>query len=102
MASRHRVENLSRPGYFMNLGAAIRAVDACSVKWVVEGESIRNLTYAEARDARNEQAKLREPLPYAEIHGLKFDPPASGVAATKLENSLLWAAHDFMRTASVA
>lgn len=95
MASRHRVENLSRPGYFMNLGAAIRAVDACSVKWVVEGESIRNLTYTEARAARNEQAKLREPLPYAEIHGLKFDPPVSGISATRREGVLVWEACRF-------
>lgn len=100
MASRRRVENLSRPGYFMNLGAAIRAVDACSVKWVVEGESIRNLTYTEARAARIGQAKLREPLPYAEIHGLKFDPPVSGISATRREGVLVWEAHRFAGTAA--
>lgn len=75
----------------------------CAATWVDEGVSIRNLTLPESIAARNEQARLREPLEFAEIHGLRFDPPASGVSATRREGKLLWAAHDFvMNGASVA
>lgn len=98
MASRHRVENLSRPGYYMNQGAALRAIEACSVKWVVEGESVRFLTHTEAVAARNERAKLSEPLPYAEIPGITFEPPVSGIGATRRESRLLYDAHHFAMT----
>jgi hypothetical protein len=74
---------------------AERAIYNCSAKWLEEGVSIRSLTLAESIAARNVQAQLREPLAYAEIHGLRYDPPASGVSATRREGRLLWEAHQF-------
>ena len=67
----------------------------CAATWAEEGVSIRNLTLAESIAARNEQARLREPLAYAEIHGLRFDPPETGIAATRREGKLLRDAHEF-------
>ena len=102
MTKNHRVLNVTR-GYSMKRGAAEKAIRECSATWVEYGISVRNLTIAEAITARNEQARLREPLAFAEVHGLRFDPPASGIAATKREGKLLWAAHDFvMNGGSVA
>lgn len=77
------------------LERAERAMYNCAATWLEDGVSIRNLTIAEAIKARNEQARMREPLAYAEIHGLRFDPPASGVAATRGEGKLMWEAHQF-------
>lgn len=77
-----------------------KAMDNCAAMWVEEGVSIRNLTLAESISARRIQEKLREPLPYAEIHGLRFDPPATGVSATRRESRLMWEAHDFIRKAA--
>lgn len=79
---------------------AERAMENCAAMWLEEGVSIRNLTLAESIKARNEQARLREPLPYAEIHGLKFDPPVSGVAATRAEGKLMWEARQFAMKAA--
>jgi hypothetical protein len=45
--------------------------------WVVEGYSIRDLSLAETVKARSEQARLREPLEYAELPGLRFDHPGA-------------------------
>lgn len=75
-------------------------MDNCAAIWVEEGVSIRNMTVAESINARNGQARLREPLAYAEIHGLRFDPPASGVAATRAEGKLTWEAHQFAMKAA--
>jgi hypothetical protein len=78
---------------------ALKAIhENCAACWVEEGVSIRNLTLAESIAARNEQAKRREPLEYAEIHGLRYDPPSSGVVATRDERRLIWEAHDFLRS----
>lgn len=74
--------------------------DHCSITWVTKGETIRDTTDEERMTLRAEQAqlmKLREPMAYAEIHGLRFEPPVTGISATRRENALLWAAHDFMR-----
>lgn len=79
---------------------AERAMYNCAAVWVQEGISIRIPTLTEAIAARNEQARLREPLPYAEVAGLRFDPPVSGIAATRRENVLLWQAHDFAMKAA--
>ncbi len=99
MASCVRVENKTN-GCWYKRRHAERAVENCSAAWIEYGVSIRNLTLAESIAARNEQSRLREPLPFAEIHGLTFDPPASGVAATRREGSLLWAAHQFATKAA--
>lgn len=99
MSSNRRVENISN-GFRMKPGAARRAIEACSVRWVDEGVSVRNLTLAESIVARNVQAKNAEPMPFAEVHGLRFEPSVSGTDATRREASLLWQAHDFVTACS--
>lgn len=100
MTNNHLVLNVTR-NYWIKRKHALKGVEAdCTLAWVVDRESVRDLTLAEQLQARNEQAKLREPLPYAEIHGLRFDPPVSGVSATRRESKLMWEAHDFIRKAA--
>lgn len=78
--------------------------DHCTITWIDRDQlTIRDTTDEERLALRAEQAKkasLREPLPYAEIHGLKFDPPASGVAATRAEGKLMWEARQFAMKAA--
>jgi hypothetical protein len=77
--------------------------DHCTIAWVTKGETIRDTTDEERFALRAEQVrkdKLREPLVYAEIPGLRYDPSASGIAATRREASLIWAAHDFASQAA--
>ena len=95
MASHFRVVNLSN-GFRLKRSQAARAIENCSAKWVVPGVSIRSLTVAEAIQARNVQAKLREPLPYKEIHGLRYEPSPRGVEASRREGLLVFQAHQFV------
>lgn len=60
------------------------------------GVSVRDLSLAESIAVRNEQAKLREPLVYAEIPGLVFDGPLP------IRNDLIRAAHEFVTTPQAA
>jgi hypothetical protein len=99
MASSKRVHNVTR-GFDLKFRRAERAIEECSAAWVEYGVSIRDLTLAESIAARNVQARLREPLPYAEIHGLRFDPPVSGISATRRERKLTWEAHKFAAEAA--
>ena len=94
MTNNFRVLNVTR-GYSLKRRQALKAIENCAATWVEVGVSIRDLTLAESIAARNEQARLREPLAYAEIHGLRFDPPATGIAATRREGKLLWEAQNF-------
>ena len=79
----------------MKPGRVERAFDMCAIAWVEEGVTVRNLTLQEAIIARNTRARLLEPMPYAELPGIRFDPPVSGVPATRRENILLWEAQNF-------
>lgn len=101
MTKNKRIFNISR-GYSLKRGAAERAISECSAAWVEEGVSIRNLTLAESIAARNEQARVAEPLPFAEIPGLRFEPTSSGAAATRRERLLTWQAHEFVMNARKA
>jgi hypothetical protein len=74
MAKTLSVFNVTR-GYSVRLNQARRAVDNCACAWVEKGVSVRDLTLAESIAARALQAKNREPLPYAEIPGLRFEVP---------------------------
>lgn len=67
------VYNVTR-GCYLRFSRARKAVDNCACMWVELGTSIRDLTLAESIAARAVQAKNREPLPYSEVHGLKFEP----------------------------
>jgi hypothetical protein len=101
MTKNKRIFNVSR-GYSLKRGAAERAIHECSAVWVEEGVSIRNLTLAESIAARNDQARHAEPLPFAEIPGLRFEPTPSGTAATRRERLLTWQAHEFVMNAKKA
>lgn len=95
MSKNRRILNLTR-GFHLKLSAAERAVEACSAEWVEPGVSIRSLTLAESIMARNIQAATREPLPYAELFGLKFEPSPNGIEATKREATLIREAITFV------
>jgi hypothetical protein len=81
--------------------------DHCTITWLNRDElTVRDTTDEERIALRAEQEhriRLLEPLAFAEIHGIKFEPTARGAAATKREGKLLWAARDFvMNGASIA
>ena len=99
MASVRRIVNITN-GFRLKPNQAERAILNCSAEWVECGVSIRSLSVAEAIKARNEQAKVREPLAYAEIPGLSFEPSASGQQAHTLGPSLVRAAHEFVMMVS--
>jgi hypothetical protein len=98
MAQDPRVLNITR-GFRLKRSQVYRAIENGAVAWVEVGVSVRDLTLAESIAARNEQARLREPLEFAEVHGLRFDPPVSGIPATRREGLLLWEAHKFVMSA---
>ena len=82
MNNNHRVLNVSR-GFTLKHKQALRAIDNCAAAWVEIGKTIRDLTLAEAISARNKQATQREPLEFTEVHGLRYEPAASGIAQTR-------------------
>jgi hypothetical protein len=71
MSNNQRVLNTTR-GYTLKHKQACRAVEQCSAEWVEFGVSIRDLNLTESITKRNQQAKDRDPLPYAEIPGLIY------------------------------
>lgn len=75
----------------------VKGVDNCALAWVVFGESFRNLTPDEAIKARNQQAKEREPLPFAELPGLVFRAPAGKESALYAERAMAIQANQFVR-----
>jgi len=78
--------------------------DHCTITWISRDElTIRDTTDEERLALRAEQAQkasLSEPLAFAEIHGLKFEPPFSGISAKRRENRLVWEAHQFAMKAA--
>lgn len=94
MTKTTRVRNLTR-GFTLKRSQAERAVAECAAEWVAQGESIRDLTIAESIAKRNEQAKQREPLPLAEIHGLRFEPPSNALAPSRAAYELMQRANAF-------
>jgi hypothetical protein len=74
--SNARVLNVSR-GNTLKYRQAVKAVEIeCSAEWVVEGESIRDLTLKEVIERRKQQKLLRDELGNTEIPGLVYEPPA--------------------------
>ena len=98
MTNNARVSNITR-GYSLKHKQAVRAVDNCAAAWVVYGESIRDLTLAEAIAARNAQAKEREPLAQAEIPGITFKPPIGAQATHMIEVRRAFEANEFFTQA---
>ena len=67
--------------------------------WVIFGETVRDLTYAEAVQARNQQAAEREPLAYAELPGITFKPPIGAQATHMIEVKRAFEANKFFTDA---
>jgi hypothetical protein len=82
-----RVLNMTR-GFRLRFNQARKAVENCACAWVDYGVTVRDLTLAESIAARMQQAKDREPLPYSEVFGLRFDPPI-GKAGAEWQSRLL-------------
>jgi len=75
MTNNSRVTHAVR-GYTMKFGQVQKRIaeNSCFV-WVKYGETFRDATIAEAAQMRKEQAKLAEPIPFAELPGLMFRKP---------------------------
>lgn len=84
-----RILNLTR-GFRLKRSQAYRAIENGACVWVEVGVSLRDLNLQESIAARNEQARLREPLPWAEITGITFNGPLP------VRNDLIRAAHEFV------
>ena len=98
MASNTRILNVTR-GFRLKPSQVERAFLNCAMVWVEEGVSVRDCTLAESIAGRNEQAKVREPLAYAEIPGLTYDPCTSGQAASRESQFLIRQAHEWAMAA---
>jgi hypothetical protein len=95
MNNRFRVFNVTR-GYALKHKAALKAIENCACAWVEFGVSVRDLTIAEAIRARNEQAAKCEPLAFAELPGVMYEPTASAVSSSFERMSLVRAANHFV------
>lgn len=103
MASHKSVVHVQR-GFRMSKNYAEQVMrDHCTITWLNKDElTVRDTTDEERIAMRAEQERksaLREPLEFAEIHGRRFDPPPSGVAATRREGKLVWEANQFFMRA---
>lgn len=96
MSNNTRVFNLTRRFYMKHKQAA-RAVENCACAWVEFGVTLRDLTLAEAITARNHQASLRDPLPYAEIRGVVYQRPLGREAEARVELAWVMEADRFAR-----
>jgi len=94
MTNRFPILNVSR-GYYVRHKQAEKAITECAATWVEYGVSIRDLTLAESIGARNEQAKIREPLCYSELFGLRFETPIGAETTAKASSALVWEANKF-------
>jgi len=83
MTKNFRVFNVTR-GYSLKRSQALRAIAECAAEWVEENISIRDLTLAESIAARNEQARLREPLALADMRHIRVVPPPGAVWSSKM------------------
>lgn len=95
-----RVFNQSRSAY-VKLRQAEQAVANCACAWVEFGVSVRDLSLKEAIAARNERARLQEPLACAEIPGLVYEPGPGREAAARAQKRLAFEAKQFAGLASV-
>lgn len=95
MTQNARVFNVTR-GYALKHKAALRGIENCAWAWVEFGVSVRDLTITEQIQARNEQAKNREPLAMAEIPGVSFEQPANASASIYERLGLVRAANQFV------
>ncbi len=99
MASHTRILNETRR-FWLKMSQVERGIGSGAYAWVKKGETVRDMTLAEQIQFRKEQAKVREPLAYAEVPGLTYEPSASGVTATRESYGLVRAAHEFCMEAA--
>jgi hypothetical protein len=101
VAGRSRVSGRARrilnitSGFQLKPAQAERAIENCAAMWVEKGVSIRSVTLAEAVAMRNQQAQMREPLPYAELPGLVYSPGIASIAGNRRERELAVSANLF-------
>jgi hypothetical protein len=88
MSQDTRVFNLTRK-FRMKRSQALRAIENCACAWVEYGVSVRDLSLREAINARNSQARQREPLPNPELPGLVFEHPVSAIASVRERYALI-------------
>lgn len=94
-----RVLNVTR-GYRLRFNQARKAVENCACAWVDIGVSIRDLSLAESISVRAQQAKDREPLPFAEVPGLSFEPATGQAGAHRQSRRLAYEAALFVENPS--
>jgi len=71
-----------------------------SYAWVVQFKTIRSLSLQERVAKRSEIARLQEPLAFAEIPGLIFQPPIQSQATHRTGIHLVRAANQFASSAA--
>lgn len=97
MASHARVFNVTRR-YHIKYKHALRGIENCSVEWVEEGMTVRDLTLAESIAKRNAQQRLiAEPLSFAELPGVIFRPPANAMGSHQASQELAEMARKFFK-----
>ena len=89
------VLNVTR-GYYMRRKQAMRGIENCACAWVKFGETVRDLTLVEAIAARNVQAAMREPLPFAELPGLMYRPAVGQEQGARVQRSMCKEANRFV------
>lgn len=94
-----RILNVTR-GFRLRFNQARKAVEQCACEWVEVGISIRDLTLQESIAARAQQAKDREPLPFAEVPGLSFEAPTGQAGAHRQSRRLAYEAALFVENPS--
>jgi len=94
MSAHTKVINLTT-GCKIKRSQAIGRVGQCISAWVNQGFSIRDLSLQESIEARNRQAKDREPLPLSEIQGLIFQPAMKDVSSNRESCRLAYEAGKF-------
>jgi hypothetical protein len=94
MGSHGKVINLTN-GWRIKRSQASNRVDQCLSEWVEEGFSIRDLTLSETVIRRSEQARIREELPFAEWHGLIYEPSKTAVVDRQAQRELVQSANWF-------
>ncbi len=98
MTNNARVWNETRK-FSLKHKQALRAIENCSMAWVQFGETVRDLSLAEAVIARHQQAAEREPLAYAELPGITFKPPIGAQASHMIEKQRAFEANEFFTAA---
>lgn len=83
-------------GFTLKFNQAVRGIENCALAWIEEGISVRDLTPAEAIQARNKQAEERELLPLAELPGIRYKPQPKDEQGFRHEAALQIAARKFL------